>query len=358
VKCMRCGAELGEGAEPCLACGTSTTTDSPPHSLFQGIAEANRKPKNKLLGMALAVGAIACVAVALFYLVTGDKKQAAANNSSTAPEVVISNSNQSTALVSFPELHFASSGRLPTKLHIFRLGMSIAEAMAEDPDLENSHADGGTGAKRPTSDPEAVLNQRSDRTGFSETASFSHGRLTYITSTVAAITPEDASQFNRNTLVQLGKPDVESYVGPSADAWVTALHCNGVKTIIIEKLDRLARDLMVQETAIADLQKSGFTLISVAEPDLMASDPVLIERDRRGLPQVTPWDDRNSRIAIRTYSASLASPLHPDQAIITGFSGGSSATHQLTSGESAKSERFWLTARKPATRSKLLNGPP
>ena len=62
-------------------------------------------------------------------------------------------------------------------------------------------------------------------------------------------------------------------------AWaemMTALHCNGVTTIVIEKLDRLARDLMVQEATIADLQKYGFTLISVAEPDLMASDPTRI----------------------------------------------------------------------------------
>jgi DNA invertase Pin-like site-specific DNA recombinase len=55
-----------------------------------------------------------------------------------------------------------------------------------------------------------------------------------------------------------------------------ALHADGVKTIIIEKLDRLARDLMVQEATIADLQRHGFTLISVAEPDLMATDPTRI----------------------------------------------------------------------------------
>jgi len=67
----------------------------------------------------------------------------------------------------------------------------------------------------------------------------------------------------------------------SADraAWaklMVALHADGLKTIIIEKLDRLARDLMVQEATIADLQKHGFTLISVAEPDLMATDPTRI----------------------------------------------------------------------------------
>jgi DNA invertase Pin-like site-specific DNA recombinase len=59
-------------------------------------------------------------------------------------------------------------------------------------------------------------------------------------------------------------------------ALMTALHANGVKTVIIEKLDRLARDLMVQEATIGDLQKHGFTLISVAEPDLMATDPTRI----------------------------------------------------------------------------------
>ena len=52
-----------------------------------------------------------------------------------------------------------------------------------------------------------------------------------------------------------------------------ALHGNGVKLILIEKLDRLARDLMVQETIIGDLRKYGFDLISVMEPDLCQDDP-------------------------------------------------------------------------------------
>src|ERR1019366_9002150 len=68
----------------------------------------------------------------------------------------------------------------------------------------------------------------------------------------------------------------ESMDRPAFAQLMTALHANGVKTIIIEKLDRLARDLMVQEATIGDLQKHGFTLISVAEPDLMATDPTRI----------------------------------------------------------------------------------
>ncbi len=49
---------------------------------------------------------------------------------------------------------------------------------------------------------------------------------------------------------------------------------HGVKTIIIEKVDRLARDLMVQETIIADLQAKGFDLVSATEgDDLLSNDP-------------------------------------------------------------------------------------
>jgi DNA invertase Pin-like site-specific DNA recombinase len=64
----------------------------------------------------------------------------------------------------------------------------------------------------------------------------------------------------------------------SADrpAWSTMmkrLHSNGTRAVIVERLDRLARDLMVQERAIATLRRDGFELLSVAEPDLMAADP-------------------------------------------------------------------------------------
>jgi DNA invertase Pin-like site-specific DNA recombinase len=49
---------------------------------------------------------------------------------------------------------------------------------------------------------------------------------------------------------------------------------HGVKTVVIEKLDLLARDLLVQEGIIRDLKSKGFDLISVAEgPDLMSDDP-------------------------------------------------------------------------------------
>jgi DNA invertase Pin-like site-specific DNA recombinase len=57
-------------------------------------------------------------------------------------------------------------------------------------------------------------------------------------------------------------------------AWLEMIQgLNGNRTIFIEKLDRLARDLMVQEHIIADLKQRRITLVSVAEPDLCVDDP-------------------------------------------------------------------------------------
>jgi len=66
---------------------------------------------------------------------------------------------------------------------------------------------------------------------------------------------------------------------PALAAMFVELETNGhgVKTILIEKVDRLARDLMVQEITIGDLKKHGFDLISVAEgEDLLSEDPTRI----------------------------------------------------------------------------------
>ncbi len=111
----------------------------------------------------------------------------------------------------FAPLHFTSSGRLPTEFHGMQLGMSVAEAIAEDPDLKSCL--GG-----PTADKSATPCTLSD--GFSLITVFSQGRLVEIDSEVRNISPEDAALFNTNTLNQLGKPDVNVYEGSSTDAWV------------------------------------------------------------------------------------------------------------------------------------------
>ena len=49
---------------------------------------------------------------------------------------------------------------------------------------------------------------------------------------------------------------------------------HGIKTVAIERLDRLERDLMIQETIVRDFQSKGFELISVEEgPDLCDNSP-------------------------------------------------------------------------------------
>jgi DNA invertase Pin-like site-specific DNA recombinase len=54
---------------------------------------------------------------------------------------------------------------------------------------------------------------------------------------------------------------------------MVALHSNGTKLVLVERLDRLARDLMIQESIIADMKRHGFEIVRVAEPDLCSDDP-------------------------------------------------------------------------------------
>lgn len=55
-----------------------------------------------------------------------------------------------------------------------------------------------------------------------------------------------------------------------------ALEANGVKMVIVERIDRLARDLMIQESILRDVQQKGFQLVSTAEPDLCSTDPTRV----------------------------------------------------------------------------------
>ncbi len=68
-----------------------------------------------------------------------------------------------------------------------------------------------------------------------------------------------------------GKFDLENR--PALYDMLEALAGDGVKVVLVEKLDRLARDLMVQESILGKLRERGFELISAAEPDLCSDDP-------------------------------------------------------------------------------------
>jgi DNA invertase Pin-like site-specific DNA recombinase len=60
---------------------------------------------------------------------------------------------------------------------------------------------------------------------------------------------------------------------PAFAEMMAALMSNGTRAVIVERLDRVARDLMVQESIIADFKRKGLEIISVSEPDLCSNDP-------------------------------------------------------------------------------------
>lgn len=60
---------------------------------------------------------------------------------------------------------------------------------------------------------------------------------------------------------------------PALQDLLLAIDSEDVQVVLIERLDRLARDLMVQETILGDLRKRGISVISVTEPDLCSDDP-------------------------------------------------------------------------------------
>jgi hypothetical protein len=116
----------------------------------------------------------------------------------------------------FPELHIAAAGRLPTRLHGFRLGMTVAEALLADSRLKN--LDHNKGEVDP-SEPNAVLETAASE-GFFDTLWFRHGRMIQIVSAPGNLGPEDADQVQQNTLNQLGEPNIRHYVGPEKESLV------------------------------------------------------------------------------------------------------------------------------------------
>jgi DNA invertase Pin-like site-specific DNA recombinase len=68
-----------------------------------------------------------------------------------------------------------------------------------------------------------------------------------------------------------GTNDLEDRYGMYA--MFEAIREGEVRTVLIEKLDRLARNLMVQENVVAEFAKYRTTLCSTCEPDLCSSDP-------------------------------------------------------------------------------------
>ncbi len=64
---------------------------------------------------------------------------------------------------------------------------------------------------------------------------------------------------------------------PAWTAMLEAILRNGVRTIIVEQLTRVARDVGVQENIILDLRKRDIVIVSATEDlDLMSKDPARV----------------------------------------------------------------------------------
>jgi DNA invertase Pin-like site-specific DNA recombinase len=59
---------------------------------------------------------------------------------------------------------------------------------------------------------------------------------------------------------------------PAFQEMLVALLSNGTRMVLIERLDRIARDIIIQEGIIKNLTRRGFELVSVSEPDLCSDD--------------------------------------------------------------------------------------
>lgn len=84
--------------------------------------------------------------------------------------------------------------------------------------------------------------------------------------------------------IEIAAEYLESFTGtdlegrPAFRLMRTALLSNGVHTVVVEKLDRMARSVMIQEKIIQDFQSHGITLLSATpgEEDLCGDDPTRI----------------------------------------------------------------------------------
>jgi DNA invertase Pin-like site-specific DNA recombinase len=68
-----------------------------------------------------------------------------------------------------------------------------------------------------------------------------------------------------------GKTDLENR--PALTDLIASLDVAGTRLVLVERLDRLARFLTVQEPILQDLKRKEFDLVSVTEPDLCSDDP-------------------------------------------------------------------------------------
>jgi DNA invertase Pin-like site-specific DNA recombinase len=81
---------------------------------------------------------------------------------------------------------------------------------------------------------------------------------------------------------------------PGLKALLQAVESDGVRVLVIEALDRLARDLMVQELILAKLRIVGVELASTREGEDVAGDDPTRKLLRQFMGAIAEWDKENT----------------------------------------------------------------
>ncbi len=171
----------------------------------------NARPFRAMIFIAMVLFA-GVVVIAL--ISSGDRSATDQAVAPAAAQNVAAEPQTGTPAPSFPPLLFATSKRLPTGFHGIRLGSSVEEVITQDPGFDEC----GKGQPSLSKSDQSLCQETPE--GFSVILSFLRGRLIDIIAIVSGISPEDADIFERNTLNQLGKPDVDVFAGPSRKNWV------------------------------------------------------------------------------------------------------------------------------------------
>lgn len=231
--CSACGAELTPEARFCASCGTVGALHSPvPRVKHEDPSRTAQH--DEIRGQSLAVEMsflrwfkrhkaatiwAAILAIAAVLALTNQVRRDAGGHNGMSESLTRTDSNSKTESdskpVHFPELRLSTSGRLPITLHSISLGMSVAEAIQAEPTFRNSW----DGSEPDVRNPDSALQTKTSQ-GFTIELQFREGRLVLVSSKIGELSPADATEFQRNTLDQLGKPTLEHWVGYNATSWV------------------------------------------------------------------------------------------------------------------------------------------
>jgi len=92
------------------------------------------------------------------------------------------------------------------------------------------------------------------------------------------------AKYCQNHNIEIAHWYEESHTGTDLDGRIEFRHMrdamvsNGVRTVVVERMDRLARSIMIQETILADFKNNGIVIYSatLGEDDLCGDDPTRV----------------------------------------------------------------------------------